>query len=135
MIKHGIVLPFQVGISPTLGIRGVLATESIKKSRIIEQCPALIYPKNPKIIEQTIFDTYVFDWDKNHEALALGYGSLFNHSYSPNVRVDFDSDKKEIVFTALRAIAQGEELLINYNDDSTEPIDPEYLDFDQAQER
>lgn len=126
----GITLPIEIGVSPTLGIRGVIATEKIKKGTVIERCPALIYPKKPEIIEQTVFEYYVFDWDEDHEAMALGYGSLYNHSYERNVSVDFDYAKKEIVFSASREIEIGEELFINYNDDSNEPIDPNYLSFD-----
>lgn len=125
-MKSGIKLPFCVGVSPTLGIRGLIATEKIAKGQIIERCPAVIYPKNPKIIEQTIFEHYVFDWDDQHEALALGYGSLCNHSYARNVEVSFDEDKQVIELSALRDIQIGEELLISYNDDSLEPIDPKY---------
>ena len=127
----GISLPIRIGVSPTLGIRGVIATEKIKKDAVIEHCPALIFPKNPEIIEQTVFEYYVFDWDEGHEAMALGYGSLYNHSYERNVSVDFDYEKKEILFSALREIEIGEELFINYNDDSNEPIDPNYLSFDK----
>jgi len=127
----GISLPFNVGVSPTLSIRGLIATEKIAEGQIIEKCPAVIYPKNEEIIEQTVFDHYVFDWDETHEALALGYGSLCNHSYERNVQVDYDFETKEIVFTALREILPGEELLISYNDDSLEPIDPGYLGLDK----
>ncbi len=130
-MNKGITLPFCVDISPTLGIRGLIATEKIFKNQIIERCPAIIYPKNPLVIEQTIFDHYVFDWDETHEALALGYGSLCNHSYERNVEVDFDTAKSEIIYIALRDIQIGEELLINYNDDSPEPIDDDYLTFDK----
>lgn len=133
-MNQGIKLPFCVGLSPTLGIRGLIATEKIDKGIVTERCPAIVYVKNPEIIEQTIFDHYVFDWDENHEAMALGYGSLCNHSYLPNMMVDFDFENKLIIFTALRDIVIGEELLINYNDDSGEEIDPGYLEFDKELE-
>jgi len=130
-MNSGISLPFNVGISPTLSIRGLIASEKIADGQVIEKCPAVIYPKNEEIIEQTVFDHYVFDWDETHEALALGYGSLCNHSYERNVSVDYDFETKEIIFTALREILPGEELLISYNDDSLEPIDPGYLGLDK----
>ena len=130
-MKDGIRLPFYVGKSPTLAIRGLIATEKILKGQIIERCPAIIFPKNPDIIEQTIFDHYVFDWNETHEALALGYGSLCNHSYDRNVEVDFDIDGKYIIFSAIKNINIGDELFINYNDDSYDPIDSDYLGFDK----
>jgi hypothetical protein len=129
-MSEGIKLPFRVGVSPSLKIRGLIATEVIAAGKVIERCPAIVYLKNTPIIEQTIFDHYVFDWDETHEALALGYGSLCNHSYQPNVKVDFDLEKKKIIFSARQEIEPGEELLINYNDDSQEPIDLGYLNSD-----
>lgn len=135
MENTGIHLPFRVGISPTLGIRGIIATEYIPAGTMIERCPALVYEKDTPVIEKTIFNYYVFDWDDTHESLALGYGSLCNHSYEPNVEVDFDMDAPEILFIAKKDISPGEELLINYNDGSTEPIDPGYLDFDRTQRK
>jgi SET domain-containing protein len=47
-------------------------------------------------------------------AVALGYGSLYNHSYTPNARYDDESPQIKI-FTAIREIAAGEEITINYN--------------------
>jgi SET domain-containing protein len=43
-----------------------------------------------------------------------GYGSLYNHSYRPNARyVDLAGRTK--LFTAIRDIAAGEEITVNYN--------------------
>ena len=47
-------------------------------------------------------------------ALALGFGSLYNHSYRPNARYD-DVGRQAKAFTALRDIAAGEEVTVNYN--------------------
>lgn len=125
------MLPFCVGISPTLAIRGLIATEAIAENIVFERCPAIIFPKNPSIIEQTIFDHYVFDWDETHEALALGYGSLHNHSNSPNVRFELDHEAMAVVFIAMRDIAVEEELMINYDSTASEP-EAGYLSFDKA---
>ena len=45
-------------------------------------------------------------------ALALGYGSLYNHSYRPNAETLETPD--ELVITALHRIEPGEEIFINY---------------------
>lgn len=55
---------------------------------------------------------YVFGWGDGRTALALGYGSLYNHSYDPNATTLETTD--ELVITATRDIAQGDEILINY---------------------
>ena len=47
-------------------------------------------------------------------AVALGYGSLYNHSYQPNARYD-DVGRLTKVFSALRDIEPGEEITVNYN--------------------
>jgi SET domain-containing protein len=59
---------------------------------------------------------FVFYRNRATVALALGYGSLYNHSYRPNARYDDDA-QAAMVFLALRSIAAGEEITINYNGD------------------
>src|SRR3954466_229701 len=70
----------------------------------------------------SVLSHYHFAWGKGTGALALGYGSLYNHSYRPNARYwDVGPQTKE--FTALRDIEPGEEITVNYNaepDDTTE---------------
>jgi uncharacterized protein len=57
---------------------------------------------------------YCFVWGRGTMAVALGYGSLYNHSYQPNAR--YDDEKGQIkVFTAIRDIPLGEEIVVNYN--------------------
>lgn len=57
-------------------------------------------------------DGYVFGWGSDSTALALGYGSLYNHSYEPNAETLETPD--ELVITALRTIDEGDEIFINY---------------------
>ena len=57
---------------------------------------------------------YFYIWNRNAVAVSLGYGSLYNHSYRPNARyVDLAGRTK--LFTAIRDIAAGEEITVNYN--------------------
>jgi SET domain-containing protein len=56
---------------------------------------------------------------------ALGYGSLYNHSYHPNARYD-DRGEQTMVFTAIQDIAPGDEITVNYN---AEPLDQSPLGF------
>jgi uncharacterized protein len=109
-------LPIVVGVSPTLKIRGIIASENIKKGRVIERCPVILMPKKEeKLIEQTIVSNYYFDWSNTYNALVLGYGSLYNHSYTPNAQYVFNYKKKLMVYRAIKSIPKGEEITINYN--------------------
>ena len=63
---------------------------------------------------------YVFRWDEEATALALGYGSLYNHSYDPNATTLERGD--ELVITATRNIAVDEEIFINYMGTATDGV-------------
>ncbi len=110
--------------------RGVFAREFIPVDTVFERVPLLIIPA--KEILQTETDTtllgYIFEY-KKHVALALGYGSLYNHSYNPNARYD-DVGRQTKEFRALRDIYPGEEITINYNgaEDIMDPVEFPVLD-------
>jgi len=118
------------------GGRGVFAVQPIPANTVIERVPVILIPK-----EQVFGNTaesrrsariswYVFGWDgvtkRNYVALALGYGSIYNHSYTPNARYTPESPDV-LQFTALRDIAAGEEVTINYHG---EPGDARPVEFD-----
>lgn len=98
--------------------RGVFATRDIKKGETVHIAPVIPYPnKEHKHMEQTVLDDYVFEYGKNHTAVVLGYGMLFNHSYTPNTDYDINFADHTFLFFAHTDIKAGEELLINYNGD------------------
>lgn len=98
--------------------RGVFSTEFIKRGSVIEICPVVIIPKNQvQVIHQTIIHDYYFLWDHDRAALALGYGSLYNHAYQPNAEYLMDFKSKEIIIKAIQDIEPGEEICFNYNGD------------------
>ncbi len=96
--------------------RGVFARRPIEKGEVIERVPVIVlqaeevgeYPKERGL------GAYVFEWGRGTVALALGYGSLYNHSYEPNARYNFPG-RRTMHFVALRKIASGEEITVNYN--------------------
>lgn len=95
--------------------RGVFATIDIKKGTIIHISPViLIKGKELKSLESTIIDHYVFGWNKTTNALALGYGSLFNHRSFANVTYILNKKKLTITFKAVKNVSAGEQLFINY---------------------
>lgn len=111
--------------------RGVFARGTIREGEVIERVPVLVLSVNDPEGAESLGDIagYVFHWGKGTVALALGYGSLYNHSYRPNARYDDEPRKK--VFTALRDIAPGEEITVNYNGD---PDDDDPVGFDVLEE-
>jgi SET domain-containing protein len=60
--------------------------------------------------------SYCFHWGEKTVALALGYGSMYNHSFRPNAKYE-DIGRQTKVFRAIREIQVGEEVTINYNAD------------------
>jgi uncharacterized protein len=106
--------------------RGVFTTAKIKKGSMIEICPVVVCPPpDRKFIDKTFMYNYYFLWedDEKSTAIALGYGSLYNHSYSPNAVYEAFYEQQELHFTAHRDIYPGEEITVNYN------CDPENQDL------
>ncbi len=65
---------------------GVFALKSFKTGELIESAPVLIFDtKGRKRLERTYLSHYVYPWRSTRgAALVLGYGSLYNHSFTPN---------------------------------------------------
>ena len=97
------------------------------EGEIIEVCPVInITPKERKIVEKTIFNYYIYPWRSTQSgSLVLGYGSIYNHSFSPNADWKQNFKTNSMVYKATKPIKKGEEITVNYNgepDDQT-PID------------
>jgi SET domain-containing protein len=108
--------------------RGVFARRAIREGEEIERVPVLVLPA-AEADDATGWDGlvgYCFVWGRGTLALALGYGSLYNHSYHPNARYE-DEGRQTKVFIALRDIQPGEEITVNYNGD---PADRAPVGFD-----
>lgn len=99
---------------------GVFTGAAISANSIIEICPILYLPRDEiATLQSTIINDYYFEWDEDLEAgaLALGYGSIYNHSFEPNACYDVDMEERTIYISAYRDIASGDEITINYNGD------------------
>jgi SET domain-containing protein len=106
--------------------RGVVADAPIATGQLVERSPVLVIPDRDRAAaDGTIVFTYVFMWEhgtteedlyrhKGRSAIALGYTSLLNHSYTPNCEFIRHFDELAIDLVALRPIAAGEELTIDY---------------------
>jgi len=125
-------LPYEVGTSPTLHIRGMIATENIRKGAIIERCPVIPIPiiEKPSLLQTELLN-YYFEWTNSHNAIVLGYGSLINHSFKPNSAYTWGYKNKVMIFYAIKPIKKGEEIFVNYNStpNDTTPLAPGLTNF------
>lgn len=111
--------------------RGLFAADYIPADTIVEISPVIVY-EQPE--QDHPIDRYIFDWDGKYfggrAALALGVGSLFNHSENPNVEWQIDKKRKEIVFYTIKDVKPGRQLYIDYGYD---PL--EWKDYDRLNDR
>ncbi len=103
--------------------RGVFARRPIRKGEVIERAPLLILTAEEYAggVDRSLLAGYVFAWGDGQFALALGYGSLYNHSYKPNAVYE-DEEPQTKSFVALRNIKEGEEVTVNYNGSPTSRV-------------
>ena len=94
---------------------GVFAIAPIVKGELIEECRLLLLPI-PECMPG-ILDDYRFSYPVGEEntVIALGFGSIYNHSLYPNIMWrDHPRYKEVFQFIALRNIHPGEELCTYY---------------------
>jgi len=108
-------------IAPSpLGGRGVFTAATITEGTLIEVCPVIVLPgAEREFIDKTGLYDYYFIWGEDDEqcAIALGFGSLYNHSFKPNAEYRADFAVPTLDFYALKDIGAGEEITVNYNGD------------------
>lgn len=116
---HLNALGLRICDTPTAG-RGVVASQPIARDVIVEISPVLLFGAEEYQAHgrHTLLDSYTFVWEKRTNgstmALALGLGSLFNHSPRANVSYQLNRTAQCIQFRTVRDIAAGEELCICY---------------------
>jgi hypothetical protein len=82
--------------------RGLFATQNVPPRTEIHVAPCI-----------PVLEHYLYNDVGGNKLLALGYGSLFNHSRSPNV--DYRIEEGSIVYSSgHKQIQRGEELCISY---------------------
>ena len=121
--------------TPQMG-RGVFTSENIEAGTIVEVSPVIVMSIDErKQLDQTLLHDYIFEWpgEKGQCCLALGYVSVYNHSYKSNCEYEMparlpartscsdgshsggDFENDIITIKAVHFISAGEELFINYN--------------------
>ena len=108
-------------VAPTVNMgRGVFTAEDIARDTVIEVSPVIVMTgAERKLLDQTLLHDYIFEWgrDRRECCMALGYVPLYNHSYKSNCEYEMDFAQQLIKVRAVRRIAAGEEIFINYNGD------------------
>ena len=98
--------------------RGVFAGRRFRQGEVLERCPILrVSARDRMVLEGTALHTYLYERGRG-AAIALGFGSLLNHSFEPNAAWELLPEDDTAVFRALRAIEPGEEITICYADES-----------------
>ena len=86
-----------------------------------------LIPKAGRTWKKTQLSHYIYPWRSTRgAALVLGYGSIYNHSFSPNADWKQNFKTQSMVFRALKSIKKGDEILVNYNG---EPDDESEIDW------
>jgi len=97
--------------------RCVFSANNIQKGEIIELCPVILLDsEDTQVIHKTRLHNYYFVWDlaAKTSAIALGYGSLYNHSEEANADFEILPDDMMIKIYATRDLVAGEEICIDY---------------------
>ena len=115
------ILPPQVSMRDTCSPRGrgIFAERSYMTGELVETAPVILLHIDYQALPDEI-KSYVFNWGKlcglgSAQALALGYGGLYNHDSPANLRYEADPANLAMRFIATRTISADEELTINYN--------------------
>ncbi len=111
-------LPHIFFATSPLGGRGVFTAQPIRAGSLIEICPVIVLPETElPVIHKTELHDYYFLWGEDEKscAIALGFGSLYNHAYDANAEYILDLDEQTIDFYAVRDIEVDEEITVNYN--------------------
>jgi SET domain-containing protein len=108
-----------IGTSGKRG-KGVFTSVPIASNVLVEIAPVIVMSKEErKLLDQTRLHDYIFEWGDNREqcCMALGYASVYNHSFRSNCEYEMDFEKNEMYIRTVAPIEKDAELFINYNGD------------------
>lgn len=107
-------------------LRGVFATQDIKKDSLIERCPLIPLSNRSRYqIDKTIWDYCYANTNCNCEEcskhgyvlyLMGGYGMLYNHRDNSNCKWDFNYRELYADLLATQDISSNTEIVVNYGD-------------------
>jgi SET domain-containing protein len=97
---------------------GIFAREFIPAGELIERCPIIrIEQADFSYLSKTTLQKYLFDWSSPSSfaaAFVMGYGMVYNHSYTPNAMNKKNWQESSMDHFAIKDIQIGEEITLNY---------------------
>lgn len=107
---------------------GVFSSDFIHSGDLIESCVTVIIPYEQRnLLDQTILYNYYYLRNEHTIAIALGNGSLYNHSFHPNSLFRWNEDETKIEIIAIQDINPDIEITFNYNG-KPDDFDPVWFD-------
>ncbi len=105
-------------IQPCKYGRGVFAGKDFARGELIEVCPVLLLNEHDInmawALHSYALEKYYFNYDEKYAAIALGYGSLYNHSYNSNAEYSSNTKEEEVIIYARKKIKKGNQIFIDY---------------------
>src|SRR5882724_435732 len=106
--------------------RGVFAARDFAAGEIVEVCPVIIVKAGHKEVREAL-DIYVFDWGylavtTPCSAIALGYGTMYNHGNPANLTYKADKSAAVIVYRTVEPVMAKTEFTVNYKTLGGAPI-------------
>lgn len=131
---------YRIGTGPKG--RGLFATTNVPPRTLLHVAPCLKIEQEEyqNWLKYSLLEHYLFNTNSGCKMLALGDGSLFNHSRHPNVDYRVDGENEVIRYISGHApIQSGDELCIYYGDnlwfdDADGNDDEESSDDDKCQD-
>lgn len=93
---------------------GVFAKKDIYPNEVVEECPIIIFDKLTQDYQEAVATRRAFNYGGDCCVIALGYGSMYNHSEDPNAKPKADQENNILNFIATKHIPAGTEIFINY---------------------
>ncbi len=97
--------------------RGVFTSLEILPGEVIEICPVILIPDDEiEVLDQTTLYEYYFLWPEEDfgACLAMGLGSIYNHSSAPNAMVTYNLGEASMTIKCWREVRVGDEITIDY---------------------
>lgn len=93
---------------------GVYTNRNFNINDIVEISPVLRVQSDFLFQDGNILNDYIFrdPYDNTHKLVALGFGSMYNHSDDPNLRYFYQNGR--MIYQAIKPIKKDDELYISY---------------------